>query len=333
MVVELLVLHWPGAVAARLPRRDGVPSRWRSLETALLRHGLADHDRLTGAVAKGYCAMGWRTGLRIRAQLGFLLCGCAAAAALAAPAARAQGGGDSAAHAAATRVPAAGDTTPPAALRPMTSGYDTTRTDSTVQYAAVMGIDEVVEATLRNSPAIAQANGAVRTGQSGERVAYGELLPGLTLNSGIFQTNQRALVLTGPVNQGGTAFSYPAQAYSLGLAASFDVFFEKQANEWKISAEEAMRVRSVVDAAIEDVAPNANGPVELSLASDSFDVMVTLRYPGNLPPLPDLSPKKVMVEEQSFVSGLSGYLSGLHADRIERSAKGEDCEIRLVFRL
>ena len=47
---------------------------------------------------------------------------------------------------------------------------------------------------------------------------------------------------------------------------------------------------------------------------------------------PDTSPKKVMVEEQSFVSGLSVYLSGLHADRIERSAKGEDCEIKLVFR-
>jgi len=46
---------------------------------------------------------------------------------------------------------------------------------------------------------------------------------------------------------------------------------------------------------------------------------------------PDTSPKKVMVEEQSFVSGLSVYLSGLHADRIERSAKGEDCEIKLVF--
>ncbi len=94
-----------------------------------------------------------------------------------------------------------------------------------------------------------------------------------------------------------------------------------------------MRVRSVVDAAIEDVAPNANGPVELQMGSDTFDVLVTLRYPGNLPPLPDLSPKKDMVEEQSFVSGLSGYLSGLHADRIERSAKGEECEIRLVFRL
>ena len=42
--------------------------------------------------------------------------------------------------------------------------------------------------------------------------------------------------------------------------------------------------------------------------------------------------EEVMVEEQSFVSGLYVYLSGLHADRIERSAKGEDCEIKLVFR-
>ena len=30
---------------------------------------------------------------------------------------------------------------------------------------------------------------------------------------------------------------------------------------------------------------------------------------------------------------LTGYLSGLHADRIERSAKGEACEIKLFFRL
>jgi xanthine permease XanP len=116
-------------------------------------------------------------------------------------------------------------------------------------------------------------------------------------------------------------------------AASFDAFFEKQAREWKISAEDAMRVRSVVDEAIEDVAANADGPVELRLGSDAFDVLVTLRYPGNLPPLPDTRPKAVMVEEQSFVSGLSGYLSGLHADRIERSAKGEECEIKLLFRL
>ena len=40
-----------------------------------------------------------------------------------------------------------------------------------------------------------------------------------------------------------------------------------------------------------------------------------------------------MVEEQSLVSGLSGYLSGLHADRIDRRARGSDCEVRLGFDL
>jgi hypothetical protein len=73
--------------------------------------------------------------------------------------------------------------------------------------------------------------------------------------------------------------------------------------------------------------------VEIQVGSDSFDILVTLHYTGNLPSLPDARPKKEMVEEQSFVSGLTGYLSGLHADRIERSAKGEQCEIKLLFRL
>ncbi|HEY5742428.1 MAG TPA: hypothetical protein VIS99_07795 [Terrimicrobiaceae bacterium] len=116
-------------------------------------------------------------------------------------------------------------------------------------------------------------------------------------------------------------------------AAAFDDFFVNQAKEWKLRAEEVKRVRSVVDEAIELIAPNALGPVEIRAGSDSFDIRVTLTYTGNLPPLPDARPKREMVEEQSFVSGLTGYLSGLHADRIERSAKGEACEIRLLFRL
>jgi hypothetical protein len=61
--------------------------------------------------------------------------------------------------------------------------------------------------------------------------------------------------------------------------------------------------------------------------------ILTLRYKGNLPTLPDVRPRKEMVEEQSFISGLTGYLSGLYADRVERSAKGEDCEVKLLFQL
>ena len=96
--------------------------------------------------------------------------------------------------------------------------------------------------------------------------------------------------------------------------------------------DDARGVRSVVDAAIDNVTPGASGPIDIEVASDSFDLKVTLRYNGNLPPLPDARPKRDMLEEQSFVNGLTGYLAGLHADRIDRSAKGEACEIALLFR-
>lgn len=129
---------------------------------------------------------------------------------------RAQGGGADSA----VRTPGP---LPPAPPRPLV--YDTTLSDSSLTYAAVMRLDDVVAATLRNSPDMAQASGAVRTGQSGERVAYGQFLPSLTLNSGAFQTSARSLT-TGPptVTGGGAVVSYPAQSYSAGLAASYDVF-------------------------------------------------------------------------------------------------------------
>jgi hypothetical protein len=79
------------------------------------------------------------------------------------------------------------------------------------------------------------------------------------------------------------------------------------------------------------VTPSALGPIDIEVASDGFDLKVTLRYSGNLPPLPDVRPKRDMLEEQSFVNGLTGYLAGLHADRVDRSAKGEACEIALLF--
>ncbi len=115
--------------------------------------------------------------------------------------------------------------------------------------------------------------------------------------------------------------------------ASFDAFFEKQSKEWKIGADDARRARAVVDAAIDDVTPSARGPIDIEVASDAFDLKVTLRYSGNLPPLPDVLPKREMLEEQSFVNGLTGYLAGLHADRVDRSAKGDACEITLLFRM
>ncbi len=179
-------------------------------------------SRMTRRITRGITTAvtrvvtGHRTG-RVRRRT--TACASVVMVVLAASAASAQGGPDTA-HAGQAR-PGAADSS--AGMRPLNSAYDTTRTDSAVQYTAVMGIDEVVEATLRNSPAIAQANGAVRTGRSGERVAYGELLPSLSVNSGIFQTNEHALALT-QAPAGVVGIAYPAQAYSIGLGASYDIF-------------------------------------------------------------------------------------------------------------
>jgi xanthine permease XanP len=116
-------------------------------------------------------------------------------------------------------------------------------------------------------------------------------------------------------------------------AASFDAFFADRAQEWKIAADDAARIRGVVDQAIEQVVAHAQGPVRIRIGSDSFDITVELSYTGNLPALPDTKVGPEPVEEHAFVAGLTGYLSGLHADRVERSAKDDQCEIRLLFRL
>jgi outer membrane protein TolC len=94
-----------------------------------------------------------------------------------------------------------------------------------VHFTASMTIDSVVSATLRNSPSMAQAGGAVRAGQSGERVAYGAFLPSASLNAGVLQSNQHSLsALTTTGNVPGPAVGYPAQSYSGGLFASYDIF-------------------------------------------------------------------------------------------------------------
>jgi hypothetical protein len=79
------------------------------------------------------------------------------------------------------------------------------------------------------------------------------------------------------------------------------------------------------------VTPGARGLIDVELASDAFDLKVTFRDTCSLPPLPDVSPKREMLE--SLVNELSGYLAGLHADRVDRSAEGDACEIALLFRM
>lgn len=157
------------------------------------------------------CRTKWTAGYRIVAICA-LVVPCVA---------RGQGGADSAG-----RAPAAPATSAPeSAPAYMGAAHDSTAADS-VPYIATMGINDVVSAALQVSPAMADAAGTLRVGQSGERVAYGEFMPQLTFNSAAFQSSEQSLALVTPTTTTvpGPIVSYPVQSYSAGLAASFDIF-------------------------------------------------------------------------------------------------------------
>jgi outer membrane protein len=108
---------------------------------------------------------------------------------------------------------------------PGTPRADSAPPDSTVAFIASVTVGEAVSAALHVSPAMAQASGDVRTGESGERVAYGQFLPSLTFNSLAFQSGQHSLVTTPVTTPPATPLlTYPSQSYSAGLVASYDIF-------------------------------------------------------------------------------------------------------------
>ncbi len=107
-------------------------------------------------------------------------------------------------------------------VSPLLRQYGSSAPDTTLVYVAELGITEVVADAQKTSPAIAQAAGAVRTGQSGERVAYGAFLPSASFVAFGLQSDARSLPSS--LAPPGPSPGYSAQAYWYGLAGSYDVF-------------------------------------------------------------------------------------------------------------
>jgi NCS2 family nucleobase:cation symporter-2 len=77
---------------------------------------------------------------------------------------------------------------------------------------------------------------------------------------------------------------------------------------------------------------HVRGPVTAKLSYDDLDLVVALEYDGTLPYIAsEQDPGREMVEEQSFAIGLSGFLSGVFPDRMQRSSDGRRCRLRLTF--
>jgi hypothetical protein len=110
-------------------------------------------------------------------------------------------------------------------------------------------------------------------------------------------------------------------------------FLKAKAKEWKLPEADATRIRNTLEDLIDQIAGSnySEGPVEIRVAYDDFDVTALLEYTGTL--VQTASPKfsREPTEEQAFISGVSGYLSDVNADRVDPSVKDRECKIRLKF--
>jgi NCS2 family nucleobase:cation symporter-2 len=112
-------------------------------------------------------------------------------------------------------------------------------------------------------------------------------------------------------------------------------FITSEGKAWKLPAADIERIGAVVGDLVDQIAADglAENSVSIRAGWDEYDVTVSIRYQGALPNIANSRPKKDYVEEQAFISGLSGYLSGIHADRVEPFVKDRHCELKLTFRI
>jgi xanthine permease XanP len=112
-------------------------------------------------------------------------------------------------------------------------------------------------------------------------------------------------------------------------------FITSQGKAWKLPAADSARIHAVVGDLLDQIAAEGvvDGPLSVRAGWDEYDVTISIRYRGALPQLTSARPRKDYIEEQAFISGLSGYLSGIHADRVEPFVKDGQCELKLTFRI
>jgi len=112
-------------------------------------------------------------------------------------------------------------------------------------------------------------------------------------------------------------------------------FIAAEGKAWKLPAADTARISAVVGDLLDQIAADgqAEDAIALRAGWDQYDVTIWVRYRGALPHIADARPRRDYVEEQAFISGLSGYLSGIHADHVESVVKDSQCELKLTFRI
>lgn len=117
--------------------------------------------------------------------------------------------------------------------------------------------------------------------------------------------------------------------------ATLNDAIRRLAKTWHVDADVAELARTVAGRALHFIQDGhlADGPIATRLAFDEITFTIDIEYSGDLLGMPSQRPvsDENLVEEQPFVTGLSGFLVGLYADRVRATSNDGKCRISLIF--
>jgi xanthine permease XanP len=116
--------------------------------------------------------------------------------------------------------------------------------------------------------------------------------------------------------------------------AALTTFLREKGKSWKVEEDIIERAISSTAQAVRHIkdADLLDQPISVQASYDDVDLVIEVKYEGRLLSLPDLrASRKDFTEEESFSYGLSLFLSGVYADRVEVATKGDLAVLRLYF--
>jgi xanthine permease XanP len=112
-------------------------------------------------------------------------------------------------------------------------------------------------------------------------------------------------------------------------------FIERNAAIWGARRDVVNRVEFTVQQAVETISEHCQveGPIEIKIGYDEFDIDVSLTYIGALLELPDKLPTQdEILESEDGARRLAGYLIKRQSDKIQTSSNDGRAAVRLHFK-
>lgn len=121
-----------------------------------------------------------------------------------------------------------------------------------------------------------------------------------------------------------------------GIDGSAEIvnFMYASGSAWGARPDVIQRATAAINEFVELAAAQAlaTGPVQIEVRFDEFNLDVALRYPGRLMAFPQSRPSAdAVVEDDTALADLAGYLIRRYADRIQFDESGGNCQVQLHF--